>query len=216
MAKISIGIADDQYLFRQGLLALLNEHEGLDVQIEASNGRDLLQKLRQRQPEVILLDLEMPQMDGAQTASAIRQRYPDMKVIVLTMHNEESIIINLIERGVNGFLTKDSDVEIVVDAIFSVMEHSYFFNDCISRTMIRSLVHSKKINPVFQQTSLSERELEVVRLICKEYTNKEIAEVFCLSPRTIDTYRESIMKKTKAKNTAGIVMYAIRHKLIDS
>lgn len=214
MKKISVGIADDQFLFRQGLLALLNENEGLDIIIEASNGKELLEKLRPRQPDVVLLDLEMPEMDGAQATYIIRQRYPDMKIIVLTMHNDEALIINLIERGVNGFLTKDSDIEIVVDAIFCVVENDFFFNESISKAMVKKLVHTKKINPLIKYTALTDRELEVINLICKEYTNKEIAEELSLSIRTVEAHRESIIKKTKAKNTAGIVMYAVKHGLV--
>lgn len=213
--KKTIALVDDHSLFRKGLLSLLNEDPNLNVIIEASNGKELLEALRQKQPDVVLLDLEMPVMDGAETAGLIRQKYPQIKIIILTMHNEEGLIINLLERGVNGFLPKDTDIEVVVDAVYSVIESGYFFNDRISRTLVKKLASAHKISPFFKSSALTDREIEVIQYICKELTNKQIADKLCLSPRTIDTYREKILEKTGAKNTAGIVMYAFKHNLIN-
>ncbi len=213
--KISIAVVDDQFLFRQGLIALINDFKEINVLFEASNGVELLEQLEQQQPEVILLDLEMPLMDGSVAAAKIKKKYPKIKIIILTMYKEDGLILDLIERGVKGFLTKEAGIEFVVDAIHGVMENEYFFNDKISITLIKELSNTKKINPIFKTTPLSEKEITIVRLICKQYTNKEIADKLCLSPKTIDVHRGSILKKTSAKNTAGIVMYAVKNNLLN-
>ncbi|MES2140921.1 MAG: response regulator transcription factor [Bacteroidota bacterium] len=213
--KKTIAVVDDQFLFRQGLISLLKEYDELDVIMEASNGKELLEKMKEKRPDVVLLDLEMPLMDGIETTIAIKNRYPKVKIIILTMHTDEEFIIHLLQKGASGFLPKDKDIEVVVDAIHSVIENGYYFDGHVSNTMLKGLVSSKKINPSFSNQYLSEREIAVVNLICKEYTNKEIADKLTISPRTVDTHRENILLKTGAKNTAGIVMYAVKYNLLD-
>ena len=131
------------------------------------------------------------------------------------MHTDDEFIIHLLEKGASGFLPKDKDIEEVVKAIQSVLENGYYFDERVSSAMLKGLVQSKKVIPSFSPQYLTEREVAVVNLICKEFTNKEIADNLCLSPRTIDSYRETILLKTGAKNTAGIVMYAVKYKLLD-
>lgn len=213
--KKTIAVVDDQYLFRQGLISLLKEYDDLDVIMEASNGKELLEKLNIKQPDVVLLDLEMPLMDGIETTIAIKLNYPAVKIIILSMHTDDEFIIHLLEKGASGFLPKDKDIEVVVGAINSVLENGYYFDARVSSAMLKGLVQTKKVNPSFSSQYLSEREIVVVNLICKEYTNKEIADKLCLSPRTIDAYRSTILLKTGAKNTAGIVMYAVKYNLLD-
>lgn len=212
----TIAVVDDQFLFRQGLISLLKEYDDLDVIMEASNGKELVEKLKGMQPDVVLLDLEMPLMDGIETTIAIKRKYPDVKIIILTMHTDDEFIIHMLEKGANGFLPKDKDIEEVVDAIYSVLDSGYYFDERISKAMVKGLVKAKKANPFFALQHLSKREVTVVNLICKEYTNREIADKLCLSQRTVDSYRENILLKTGAKNTAGIVMYAVKHNLLDS
>lgn len=214
-SKIKIAVVDDQYLFRQGLISLLKEYDKLDVIIEASNGKELLEKMKVKQPHVVLLDLEMPLMDGIETTISIKSRYPKVKIIILTMHTDDQFIIHLLEKGASGFLPKDKDIEIVVDAIYSVLEKGYYFDERISKAMVKGLLKTKKANPSFTAHYLSEKEIVIINLICKEHTNKEIAEKLFISPRTVDTHRENILLKTGAKNTAGIVMYAVKNNLLD-
>lgn len=215
MKKKTIAVVDDQVLFRQGLISLLNEFDELKVIIEASTGKDLLEKLREKEPDVVLLDLEMPVMDGIETTIAVKQKYPDVKIIILTMHTDDAFIIHLLEKGASGFLPKDTDIEVLVDAIYSVIENGYYFDEHISKAMVQDLVKTKKVVPAFTAQPLSKREIEIIILICKEYTNKEIANKLILSSRTVDNQRQSILLKTGAKNTAGIVMYAVKHNLLD-
>jgi two-component system, NarL family, response regulator DegU len=214
-SKKKIAVVDDQCLFRQGLISLLKEYDKLDVIIEASNGKELLEKMKVKQPDVVLLDLEMPLMDGIETTVSVKSRYPKVKIIILTMHTDDEFIIHLLEKGASGFLPKDKDIEVVVDAIYSVLEKGYYFDERISKAMVKGLVKTKKTNPSFTAHHLSEKEIVIVNLICKEYTNKEIADKLFISPRTVDTHRENILLKTGAKNTAGIVMYAVKNNLLE-
>lgn len=216
MEKINIAVVDDQQLFRQGMTSLLKEFKDLNIMFEASNGEELLDKLKRMDelPKVILLDIEMPVMDGLETTVHLKQKYPEIKVVILTMHDEEEMVVHMIEAGAHGFLPKNEDIEHVVDAIYAVHENGYYFNDKISRAMVNGLVSSKKIIPLFKATELSKRELEILELICREYTSVEIGQKVGLSARTIDNHRLSILKKIGARNTVGMVMYAVKRGLI--
>lgn len=212
---IKLAVVDDHDLFRKGLIALLKDFKEFEVIIEASNGEGLLTQLKNIKVDVILLDLQMPIMDGIETTERLQNKYVDTKIIILTSHNEEGFIHHLIGKGAHGFLLKDQDIEIVVDAIHGVIENGYYFNDRISSTLVKGFVDSKKIRPNFKEVNLSEREVEIIRLLSKEFTNREIADKLCVSARTIDGHRERILQKTKAKNAIGIIMYAIKHNLLE-
>lgn len=211
---IKLAVVDDHALFRKGLIALLKEFPELEVTIEASNGEELLEQLKKKRVDVILLDLQMPVMDGIETTERLQNKYLGTKIIIITSHNEEGFIHHLISKGANGFLLKDQDIEIVIDAIYGVIENDYFFNDRVSRAMVKGLLDSNKIRPTFKEVSLSEKEVIIIRLISQELTNKEIAEKLIVSVRTIDGHKERILQKTKAKNSIGIIMYAMRHNLL--
>jgi two-component system response regulator DegU len=214
--SIKLAVVDDQHLFRKGLISLIKEFDELDIVIEASNGDELIEKLKtSKKPAVILLDLEMPGMDGIETTGYLQRKYPEIKILILTMHNEEEIILHLIEKGAHGFLLKDHPIETLVDAIYAVIDNGYYFNDHVSKVMVKGLMRTQKIKPSFSEVRLTEREIDVIRLICKEYTNKEIAEKLFISVRTVDGHREKILQKTKAKNTVGIVMFAVKNNMLD-
>lgn len=215
MKKIKLAVVDDQLLFRKGLIALLKDYEELDVVIEASNGNELLKQLKSQKVDVLITDLEMPDMDGMETTSIVRDKYPDVKILALTMHDEDSFVIHLIEKGANGFLLKDYDIELIVDAIYAVIENGYYFNDRVSRAMVKGLLKSNKITPTFNYVQLTQREITIIGLICKEFTNKEIANKLFVSSRTIDGHRERIMQKIGAKNVVGLIMYAFKNHLTD-
>ncbi len=212
--KIKIAVVDDHHLFRQGLISLLKEDKDLSVTIEASNGEELLNALKEKKAEVILLDIEMPIMDGIETTKRLRKKYPEVKIIILTMHDEEGIIVHMVEQGANGFLLKGTDIENLTDAIYAVMDNGYYFNDHVSQAMLKGLIGDKKIVPQFNKVTFNQREREIIKLVCQELTNKEIAKKLGLSIRTIDHYRLSILEKIGAKNTVGLVMYAIKNKML--
>jgi len=215
MNKIRLAIADDQLLFRRGLLSLLKDYEELEVIIEACNGKDLLEQLKGNSVDLVITDLEMPIMDGIEATENIKKKYPDTKILALTMHNEDSFVVHLIEKGVNGFLLKDYDIELIVDAIHSVMETGYYLNDRVSKAMVKALVRAKQIIPTFNNAQLTKRELELIELLSKEFTTKEIAVKLFVSKRTVEGHRERAMQKVGAKNVVGLIMYAVKHNLID-
>ncbi|MBK9147839.1 MAG: response regulator transcription factor [Flavobacteriales bacterium] len=207
---IRIALADDQTLFRKGLAILLQEMPGVEVTLECAHGADLLKAIAVVPVDIVLLDLEMPVMDGKETMHRIRQDFKDLKVIVLSMHADERSIVQLMELGARGYVLKTAEPEEIENAIRSVAESGYYFSDRVSRLMLHGLVKDKKVKPTFsERDALTERELEVLQLICKELTTTEIAGKLFLSPRTVEGYRNNILLKTGARNTAGIVVYAM-------
>jgi DNA-binding NarL/FixJ family response regulator len=162
-----------------------------------------------------MLDVEMPEMDGPQTAAILKVRYPEIRTIIITQYDEESLVEYMIKKGARGYLLKNCDPEEIVDAIHSVMRTGYYFNDLISKQTIRRLMKDKEISPLFRDDiELNERELQVLRLICKENTTPEIAKQLNLGESTIKGYRESLLEKTGATNMTGLVMYAVDNGLL--
>jgi DNA-binding NarL/FixJ family response regulator len=212
--KRTLAIADDHNLFRKGLISILRGYREFNVVTEAENGKELLTHMIKKQPQVIILDLRMPVMDGIETLSQLKRKYPHIKIILLIEKADEKLVYQLMEMGANSILHKNTDIEILVDSIYAVVDKGYYFNELVNKAMVGGLIAGKEITSLKLNT-LSSREIDVVRLICKQKTIKEIADALCLSPRTIDTYRENIFMKTGAKNAVGIVLYAIQHNLLD-
>ncbi len=212
MKNIKIAVVDDHVLFRQGIAALLNEQQGLKVIFEAANGLELIECLKKKSPDVILMDIQMPLMDGIKATKMVNAKYPEIKIIVLTMHDNEQMAFHLMENGASAFLAKNTDIEIVIAAIIGVKKNGYYINESTSAAIIKG---RRKAGNVFENR-LSDRETEVIKLICKEKSLSEIATKLVLSPRTIETHRKNILRKTKSKNTAGIVLYALNNNLIES
>lgn len=211
---ITLALSGDHNLIRKGIIALLRDQADMEVMMEASNGLELIEQLVCRQPDIILLNIEMPIINVYHTLGTLKEKFPCIKLIVLMMHYDESLVINLMERGANGFLHGDASVEAMITAIHEVSKNNYYFDRHISATLAKRLIDSRN-KPLNQQHhDLSEKELKIIQLICEENSNKEIAEKLFLSPRTIDTYRERIMQKIGAKNTAGVVIYALKNDLL--
>lgn len=213
-SKITLAIVDDHILVRNGFASLLKELDNIEVILEASNGLELLEQLVHKQPDIILLDIEMPIMNGVQTAELLKEKYPQIKVMILTMYKDDCHLLQLIERGAKGFLQKEISPEVLLFAIHEVHKNGYYFDKHISAALAKKIAGSGNSVQTGHSEHLSDKEVEIIRLICEEYSNKEIAEKLFLSHRTIDTYREKIMQKIGAKNTAGVVMYAVRNDLI--
>lgn len=207
---IKLALADDQTLFRKGLAILLREMENVEVTLECAHGADLLNALAVVPVDIVLLDLEMPVMDGKETMRRIREEHPGLKVIVLSMHADEGSIVALMELGANGYVLKTAEPEEIENAIRSVAESGYYFSDRVSRLMLHGLVKERKVQPTFSESdTLTEREQEVLQLICQELTTTEIAGKLFLSPRTVEGHRNNILLKTGARNTAGLVVFAM-------
>lgn len=213
--KINIVITDDHKLFRKGIIALLEDFDFIGEINEASNGKELLELLSVIKilPDIILLDLRMPVMDGVEAQQKIRELYPGIKVIILTMEDDEQFILHLISEGVNGYLLKNADPVEMEQAILKVYEKGFYFSEDISSLVLKNLNKKEKAETIFNP-DFSERELQVLKLICKEYTNAEIAETFDVSIRTAEGYRQKLVEKTGAKNIAGLVVLALKHKWV--
>jgi DNA-binding NarL/FixJ family response regulator len=214
---IKVAIADDHVLFRAGVKSALSVHKDIKMIAEADNGMQLLTVLKHVQPDVILLDIQMPIMDGINTLPEIKKLYPEIKVIMLTMHNDHSMISKLMELGANSYLTKNSDSEIIYQAVKTVHEQEYYFNQLTNKALIDGLRVKRQAEaslPV--DAKLSDKEISILRMICEEKSTKEIADLVDLSPRTVEAIRDKLKVKTGAKSLAGLVMYAVKSGIIEN
>ncbi len=215
--KINIAVADDHVLFRKGLVGLLEDFEFVGHVSEASDGLELIEllKVASPMPDVVLLDLRMPVMDGMEATDKIREMFPDLKIIILTMQDDENLIVYLIEKGINGYLLKDVEPDELEKALLTLRGRDYYFNEKLTDLMVKGLfLKGRKPAGIYYETLFSEREQEVLRLICEEYTNAEMAEKLNVSKRTIDSHRNSLLEKSGAKNAAGLVLFAVRNGIV--
>ncbi len=216
MGKIKLAIADDHKIFRNGLKATLEDCADVDSVIEASNGKQLLGMLTDVKPDVILMDIKMPEMDGIQTTTAIKQKYKDVKVLALSMFNEDKYIVDMMKAGASGYLLKNAEPEEIIEAISTVFYKDYYFNEHLSITLIKQLAgNNNSNNPSQSLADFNEREIEVLRLVCQECSNQEIADKICLSVRTVEGYRARLFEKTRSKNLVGLVIFAIKTGIIN-
>jgi len=212
---IKVVIADDHTLFRQGVKTALSVKKDVELIAEADNGMQLLNLLKHIEPDVILLDIQMPIMDGIATLPEIRKLYPQVKVIILSMHNDHSMISKLMEIGANSYLTKNSDSENIYNAIKTCYEQEFFFNELTNKALLTGLRTKRHEPGTPQEVNLSEKELTILKLMCEEKTTKEIADMVDISPRTVEAIRDKLKTKTGAKSMAGLVMYAVKNGIIE-
>lgn len=212
--KADIVIADDHKLFRKGVRALLEDFDFIGKIYEAANGVELLELLNQADPlpDLILLDIQMPVMDGIEALKKIRKEFPGQKVVILTMEDDKQFILHLIMEGVNGYLLKNTEPEELEIAIRKLLINDFYFPAEMSQLVLKSA--RKGIKGLADLPQFSEKEIEILEYICKEYTASEIAEQLHLSVRTIEGYRSRLLDKAGAKNIAGLVMYAFKNKLV--
>lgn len=216
MKDITLAIADDEVLFRKGMKLILNGFEGIHVGLEAENGLDLLAQLRTAEelPDILLLDLKMPEMNGIEVAKIIREEFPDVKIIVLSTHFSRAFVINMIELSAVAYLPKNSEPNTVVETIHAVSEKGFHYSDEVM-TIIRENLLLKKKPKVAFSLQLTSREMEVLQLICEQYNAPEIAEKLFISPRTVDGHRNNLLLKMDCKNVAGLVVKALQQGLVD-
>jgi DNA-binding NarL/FixJ family response regulator len=213
---IKVIIADDHVLFRAGVKSALSMHKDIKMMAEADNGMQLLTILKHIQPDVILLDIQMPIMDGITTLPEIKKLYPDIRVIMLTMHNDHSMISKLMELGANAYLTKNSDSEVIHEAVRTVFEQEFFFNQLTNKALIDGLRVKRQAEAAMPvDAKLTDKEISILRMICEERSTKEIADLVELSPRTVEAIRDKLKVKTGAKSLAGLVMYAVKTGIIE-
>ncbi len=215
---IKVIIADDHVLYRAGVKTALSTKKDIKVIAEADNGMHLLNLIKNIPVDVILLDIQMPIMDGIATLPEVKKISPHTKVIMLTMVDDNSMITKLMELGANSYLTKTSDSEIIYEAIKTCYEQEYYFNSLTNKALLTNLKQRNVSTPEHlmpQEVNLSEKETTILRLMCEEKSTKEIADMVDLSPRTVEAIRDKLKVKTGSKSTAGLIMYAVKHKIIE-
>jgi DNA-binding NarL/FixJ family response regulator len=215
---ISVIIADDHVLYRAGVKTSLSAKKDIKVVAEADNGMHLLNIIKNVPADVILLDIQMPIMDGIATLPEIKKISPHTKVIMLTFMEDNSMITKLMELGANSYLAKTSDSEIIYEAIKTCFNQEYYFNSMTNKALLTNLKQRHVVAPqqmISQEVMLNEKETTILRLMCEEKSTKEIADIVELSPRTVEAIRDKLKVKTGAKSTAGLIMYAVKHKIIE-
>lgn len=214
MKKITVAIADDHALFRKGMAALIRDFEGMRLILEAGNGQELLDMIKKKQPDIVLMDMEMPVMDGMEAMEAIAKRYPDVKVIALSQYDEYNLIAHMMNHGASSYLLKTADPEEVEDAIWTVMEKGFHHNEIVSKALHVGMLSKKPVKPGLNPANeFTDLELSVLKLVCKGYTSAKIAKRISVSPRTVEKYRRNLLSKTACTNTAELVSWAIKHGL---
>ena len=213
---IKVAIADDHALFRTGVKTSLQLRRDIQMVAEAENGMQLMNLLRHIQPDVVLLDISMPIMDGLTALPEIKRLYPNIKVIMLSMHNEHSVISQMMEIGANSYLTKESGADMIYEAIRGVYEHDFFFNELTNKALLSGLRTKRNTeSSMMQDVQLTEKEITILKLMCEEKSTKEIADMVDLSPRTVEAIRDKLKTKTGTKSMAGLVLYAVKAGLVE-
>ncbi|WP_333820480.1 response regulator transcription factor [Ohtaekwangia sp.] len=216
MEKIRVVIADDHKIIRVGLNAILQLESDVEVVAEAENGTEVMDILKGKIVDVILMDIDMGNPNGIDTTYKIKTDFPDVKVLALTQHEERDYIVKMLEAGASGYLLKNCGRDELLAAIHAVVNGDSYFSQSVSATLLKAITDLKGgLKPASKaNTPLSDREIEVLRLIVEEYSNAEIAEKLFISVRTVDTHRRNLLEKLQAKNTAGLVKYAIEKGLV--
>lgn len=219
MEKINIVIADDEQLFRSGIRFILEREPNFNISFEAENGKSLLDFLRTTKefPDIILMDLNMPEMNGVEATKIIHKTHPNIKVVVLTSYNSKSFITNMIDVGASSYLVKNTSPKMVVHTINEVHKKGFYYDEKVLSIINENIISSsgKRIKNDLEQNLLSKREIDVLELICAQKTTVEIADKLFISPRTVEGHRNNLLLKTKSKNVAGLVIYGIQKKLIE-
>jgi DNA-binding NarL/FixJ family response regulator len=216
---INVMIVDDHVLYRAGVKTALSSKKDIKIIAEADNGVHLLSMLKVIQPDVILLDIQMPVMDGITALPEVKKLYPGIKIIMLTLLDDQSVITKLMELGANSYLVKTSDAEVIYEAIKTCHEQEFYFNSLTNKALLNNLrqknVAASPFNLVHEDARLTDKEITILRLMCEEKSTREIAEAVDLSPRTIESIRDKLKAKTGTKSTAGLIMFAVKNKLLD-
>jgi DNA-binding NarL/FixJ family response regulator len=214
--QIKVSIADDHKIFRDGIRMALKDRDYLKILWEAEDGKDLMHKLKLKQPDVLLMDIRMPEMDGVNAIGLIRKEWEDIKIIVLTMYDDQEMITKMMEMGANAYLTKTTDPDEIYQAILTCMNDDFYFNDLVNKAVLLKLQHKKNVRQFYPNpVKFSEKEIKILKCIADDKTTEEISKEVFLSPRTIETIRQNMKQKVGAKTIAGLVMYAMRNKLLD-
>jgi DNA-binding NarL/FixJ family response regulator len=213
---IKVAIADDHKIFRDGIRMALSGKEFLKIIWEAEDGKDLMHKIKIKMPNVLLMDIRMPEMDGINAISLLRKEYEEVKIIVLTMYDDQEMISKMMEMGANAYLTKTTDPEEIYNAILTCMNDDFYFNDLVNKAVLMKLQLKKNAKQYYPNpVKFNEKELKILRLLAEDKTTEEISKEVYLSPRTIETIRQNMKTKAGVKTIGGLVMYGMKNRLID-
>ncbi len=218
MISLKLAIADDHELFRKGFIAMLSSVPDFEFIHEAANGQELIDQVAIEAPDIVMMDLQMPVMDGMHATEILQETHPDVKIIVVSMYDEDRFIIHMLEKGVHGYLLKDTSPDEVEKAIRRVAEEGFYYSDFVSKAMHRKMVtrvaNKQPFFPNSTNVGLSNREHEVLQLLCEGHSTADISEKLFISTRTVEGHRLRILEKTATKNTAAAVAFAYKNHLI--
>ncbi len=216
MNEIKVAIADDHKIFRKGVILSMRSYTNIKFVMEAENGEELLEKIPEAEPDVVLCDLKMPIKDGIDTTKLITKNFPNIRVIILTMYEDERFVGHLMDCGAAGYLLKSTEPAEIKRAIMDVMRTGFYLNPFVNKVLIKKNYSKQKFNPsLTTEVVLSEREKEVLTLVCMEFTASEIASKMDISSRTVEAIKDRLMERFGVKNSVGLVFYAMKNSLID-
>ncbi|MEO6843669.1 MAG: response regulator transcription factor [Ginsengibacter sp.] len=217
-STIKISIADDHKIFRDGIKMALAPREDLKMIWEAEDGKDLLHKIAIKEPDLLLMDIRMPEIDGINAIELLRKEYENLKIIVLSMYDDQQMISKMMEMGANAYLTKTTDPDEIYEAILTCMNEEFYFNQLVNKAVMGKLMQKKNVRRHYGSEipiNFNEKELKILQLIGEDKTTDEISKIVFLSPRTIETIRQNMKNKVGAKTIGGLIMYGMRNKLIE-
>ena len=216
MELIRVAIADDHQIFRKGVILSMRPYTDIKFVMEAENGEDLLEKIPEAAPNVILCDLKMPLKDGIDTTKQITKDFPGIRVIILTMYEDERFVGHLMDCGAAGYLLKSTDPSEINKAIHEVINTGFYLNPFVNKILIKKNYSKQKFNPsLTTEIIVTDREKEVLTLVCMEFTASEIAQKMDISSRTVEAIKDRLMERFGVKNSVGLVFYAMKNQLID-
>ena len=213
---ITVALADDHALIRNGLAGLINTFDGYNVLFQAGNGQEFMDALKSTMlPDLVLMDINMPKKDGYETTLWLKNNYPDIKVLALSMYDNESAIIRMLKCGARGYILKDAEPADLKRALDDIMNKGFFYSDLVTGHLIHTMQKMDDSAEIRTTFNLSDREVEFLKLICTELTYKEIADKMFVSPRTVDGYRDTLCDKLNVKTRVGLVIYAIKNNIVN-
>jgi DNA-binding NarL/FixJ family response regulator len=216
MNKIKLLLADDEELFRKGISFLLQRQDNIQILYEANNGSEVVEYLKSSSihPDIILMDLKMPLLNGVEATKLINKEFPSIKIIALTSYNTKSFIANMIEIGAASYIVKNSTPEEMITTINQVIEKGFYYNEEVLNVIQENLITNNRKNIFFEDIILTKREREILELICYQNSTQQIADKLFISPRTVEGHRNNLLLKTDSQNSAGLVVFAIQNKIV--
>ena len=213
---IYLAIVDDHRIFRDGMRMAMKDRDLIFIDWEAENGKEMIEKLKLKKPDVLIMDIKMPETDGIKALQLIRKEYRDVKIIILSMYDDRETISKMMEYGANAYLTKMTDADEIYKAITSCVKDDIYINDLVNAALLLKLQSNKSSKRFFpNKVKFNENEMKIMKLISEDKTTDEISQEIFLSPRTVEAIRQNMKTKVGAKTIAGLLMYAIRNKMID-